>query len=292
MGSKLPKPNEAKGSRRPSANGGLISIMKSCLSRFSDDNVIMISNGMVYATLVALVPCLALIYTFLNYLGVVEPVIGFVDEFLFKTFGENAGRSLAGYLDGFMKNAMSLGVISSLSFVVTFLLLIDKLNVTVNRLFHCEVKGNPAVRFLKYLAFMIISMVVIAVLVGIYTRFSSWFLFLKDMPELSSFQVFAKEALARFMILFALFCVLYFIPDCDVNFYAALTGSVFGFVLMLVLEIVFKLIVKFSVKSSVIYGSLATLLFFFMFLSWMWRIMFTSVVLTNVLNKRFGRNTK
>lgn len=292
MGAKHKGPKEGRAVGPGLRSNGLISIMKSCLSRFSDDNVIMISNGMVYATLVALVPCLALVYTFLSYLGVVDPVIGFVDEFLFKTFGDNAGRSLSDYLDGFMKNAMSLGIISSLSFVVTFLLLVDKLNMMVNRLFHCEVKKNPALRLLKYLAFMVVSMIVIAVIVGIYTRFSSWFLFLKDLPSLSSFQVFAKNALARFMILVVLFGILYLIPDCDVNFYAALIGAFFGFVLIFVLEFVFKIVVRLSVKASVLYGSLATLLFFFMFLSWIWRIVFTSVVVTNVLNRRFSGKTE
>ncbi len=277
---------DGKRSRLTGLNG-LVGIMKSCLSRFSNDNVIMVSNGMVYATLVALVPCMALVYSFLNYLGVVEPVIQFVDEFFVKTFGDSEGISLAGYFDGFMKNAMGLNLISSLSFVVTFLLLVDKLNVTVNRLFHSEVKNNPVVRFLKYLAFMIVSMVIIAVVVGIYTRFSSWFLFLKDLPELSSVQVIAKDLLAKSMIYFALLGVLYLVPDCDVNFYAAAIGAGFGFVLLLVLEFVFKLVVKFSVKASVLYGSLATLMFFFMFLSWIWRIVFTSVVVTDVLNRDF-----
>ena len=61
---------DGKRSRLTGLNG-LVGIMKSCLSRFSNDNVIMVSNGMVYATLVALVPCMALVYSFLNYLGVV-----------------------------------------------------------------------------------------------------------------------------------------------------------------------------------------------------------------------------
>lgn len=272
--------------------GSLVNIIKGCLSRFSNDNVIMISNGMVYATLIALVPCMALIYGFLNYLGIIEPVVVFVDEFLVSTFGSTTGTSLAKYFEEFIQNALSLNIISSLSFVVTFLTLLDKLNVTVNNLFHNEKKQNPAIRFLKYLALMIVSMVIIAIVVGLYTRFSSWFLFLKDLPELNTVQVFVKKLLSKLMIFFTLLGILYLVPDCDVNFLAAVIGAFLGFILMLVLEFAFKLVVTFSVKYSVLYGSLATLLFFFMFLSWMWRIVFTSVVVTDVVNRNMKAQNK
>jgi len=272
--------------------GSLANIIKGCLSRFSNDNVIMISNGMVYATLIALVPCMALIYGFLNYLGVIEPVVAYVDEFLVSTFGKSTGTSLVEYFEEFIQNALSLNIISSLSFVVTFLTLIDKLNITVNNLFHNEKKQNPAIRFLKYLALMIASMTIIAILVGLYTRFSSWFLFLKDLPELSNVQIFVKKLLSKSMIFFTLLGILYLIPDCDVSFLAATIGALLGFILILVLEFAFKIVVTFSVKYSVLYGSLATLLFFFMFLSWMWRIVFTSVVVTDVINRNIKDQTQ
>jgi len=263
-------------------------IIKSCLSLFSKDNVVMISNGMVYTTLMALVPCMALIYSFLHHLGIIEPVIAYIDDFFVKTFGSSTGSSLVEYFDIFMQNAMSLSVISMLSFVVTFLRLIDKLTLMVNRLFHCKVKKNPAIRFLKYMGFMVASMAIIVILVSIYTRFSSWFVFLKDLPELSTMQVVLKKLLPKLSIFLVLFGIVYFIPDTKVNFYAAFIGSAIGFVFILGLEFVFKIIVTYSVKYSVIYGSLATLMFFFMFISWMWRIIFTSVVLTKVLNKSFS----
>lgn len=74
----------------------------------------------------------------LNYLGVIEPVVAYVDEFLVSTFGKSTGTSLVEYFEEFIQNALSLNIISSLSFVVTFLTLIDKLNITVNNLFHNE----------------------------------------------------------------------------------------------------------------------------------------------------------
>ena len=49
-----------------------------------------------------------------------------------------------------------------------------------------------------------------------------------------------------------------------------------------VLSKVFQFVVSWSVKYSVIYGSLATLLFFFMFLSYLWKIIFAAVIVSYV----------
>lgn len=276
-----------KKSNRPRRNlGSFWSILKSCLNRYSDDNVVMISNGMVYASLIALVPCLAFIYSFISYLGFTEPVVDLVNLFLLETFGTENGNVLIEYLDKFLTNAMSLGIISMLSFFVTFLLLIDNLHVTINRFFHCENKGNVALRVGKYGALMIVAMIAITLIVTIYTRFIASYVAFEGGFVLSGFEDFLRFLIPKVILFFSLFLITYVMPDCKVSSFAAVWGSVFGTTFVLLLEYVFKIVVKFSVGKFVIYGSLAAVLFFFMFLSWAWRIIFTSVVFTKVLDER------
>ena len=111
---------------------------KTFFQEFGGSSVSMLSNGMVYSTLIAVVPCLALIYAVLNIFGVLEPVAGLLETYILETFGESTGRSLVGYLNYFTKNAVSMGIVSILSFGVTFVLLIDKVFSIVNKIYHVE----------------------------------------------------------------------------------------------------------------------------------------------------------
>ena len=275
-----------KTSRKPQNwLGNLWRISKRCLSRYSEDNVTMISNGMVYATLIALVPCLAFVYSFISYLGFTDPVVRIVNQFLLETFGDDNGQILITYLDKFLSNAMGLGIISMLSFFVTFLLLIDNLHVTVNRFFHCSNKKNMPVRVGKYAISMIVSMASIALLVTVYTRFIASYIAFDGGLVISGYEEVSRVLISRTMVFITIFMINYVLPDCRVSRVSAFWGSLFGSVLIFLLEFVFKLVVKFSVSKFVIYGSLAAVLFFFMFISWAWRIIFTSVVVTKVLDE-------
>jgi membrane protein len=276
------KTNETTQKRK----GGSWLVFKRCLARYNEDNVVMLSNGMVYASLIALVPCLAFIYSFISQLGFTEPVVRLVNQFLVETFGEDNGKLLIDYLDKFLNNAMGLGIISMLSFFVTFLLLIDNLHVTVNRLFHCKNKSNIAVRIGKYAAALIGAMIAIALMVIIYTKFIASLFSFAGGTSISWVDDLIESIISKALVLLSLFVITYVMPDCKVSTYAAVNGAMFGSVLVSLLEYVFKLIVKFSVSKFVIYGSLASLLFFFMFLSWTWRIIFTAVVLTKVLDEQ------
>ena len=111
----------------------------------------MLSNGMVYSTLIAIIPCLAVIYAVLEMLGTLDPVVSILEESILNTFGEGIGNTLVGYLETFTNNAMGLGLVSILSFGLTFVLLIDKIFTVINKIYHTPKKGKIVTRYLKYI---------------------------------------------------------------------------------------------------------------------------------------------
>ena len=263
-----------------------VGFAKDFLGEFGASSVSMLSDGMVYATLIAVVPCLALIYAVLNVFGVLDPVMEILHTYIIETFGDDTGRSLVGYLNYFTKNAVSMGIVSILSFGVTFILLIDKVFSIVNKIYHVE-KGEILVKkYLKYVAVIVIGLAAIVLGVLAVGRFNSLSLKLRNMPDLSGFQKVFK-AVIPFAVLFGLMLALtYLVPYCKVRFASGMIGAAVGTVGIGVLGMVFKFVVQKSVKYSVIYGSLATLMFFFMFLSYLWKLVFASVIVTYVHQKR------
>ena len=249
---------------------------------FSGSSVSMLSNGMVYSTLIAVVPCLALIYAVLNMFGVLEPVVGLLETYILETFGESTGKSLMGYLNYFTRNAVSMGIVSILSFGVTFVLLIDKIYVVVNKIYHVPKGGKLVTRYLKYVGVIVVGLAAIVLAVFFEGRFNSLSLRLRNMPDLSGVQRVFK-IIIPFVILFGLMLALInFMPYVKVRFVSSLIGAAFGTASIGILGYVFKFVVTRSVKYSVIYGSLATLMFFFMFLSYLWKLVFTAVIMSYV----------
>ena len=259
-----------------------VGFMKMFFMEFSGSSVSMLSNGMVYSTLIAVVPCLALIYAVLNMFGVLEPVAGLLETYVIETFGESTGKSLVGYLNYFTQNAVSMGVVSILSFGVTFVLLIDKIYVVVNKIYHVPKGGKLVTRYLKYVLVIVVGLAAIVLAVFFIGRFNSLSLRLRNMPDLSGVQK-AFKIIIPIVILFGLMLALInFMPYVKVRFVSSLIGAGFGTVAIGVLGMVFKFVVTKSVKYSVIYGSLATLMFFFMFLSYLWKLVFMAVILSYV----------
>ena len=266
-------------------NSKPVGFIKNFLGEFSGSSVSMLSNGMVYSTLIAVVPCLALIYAVLNIFGVLDPVMSMLENYIIETFGDTTGKSLVGYLNYFTQNAVSMGIVSILSFGVTFVLLIDKIYSIVNKIYHVPKGKKLVVRYLKYVLVIAIGLAAIVLAVFSVGKFNSLSLKLRNLPDLSGFQKVVKAVLP-FIVLFVLMLALvYLMPNCKVRFLSGLIGAAVGAVGVGVLGMVFKFVVQRSVKYSVIYGSLATLMFFFLFLSYLWKLVFASVIVSYVHQK-------
>ena len=203
---------------------------------------------------------------------------------IIQTFGESTGKNLVGYVRYFTDNAMSMGVVSILSFGVTFVLLIDKIYTMVNRFYHAG-PGKIYIRYLKYVAFIVGGILAIAGMVFFIGRFNSFSAKLLNLPAIGYVGRVVKLLVPIAVIFGVMFSIIKFIPNCKVRTSSCLLGAGVGTVGIWVLGFIFQFIVRRSVKYSVIYGSLATLLFFFMFLSYLWKIVFSAVIASYVHQK-------
>ena len=261
---------------------GLVSLAKSFFKEFGENSSSMLSNGMVYSTLIAVVPCLAVVYAVLNLFGVLDPVVNVLEEYVISTFGEGTGATLVNYINTFTENAVGMGIVSILSFAVTFVLLIDKIFTVVNKIYNTKKGGNPIIRYLKYAGIIAVGLIAIVLAVFLVGRFNALSVKMRGIPRLSTFETLIKAILPIAAIFGVMLAVIILIPNCKVNFRSGVIGAVVGTVGIYVLGFIFSFVVGRSVKYSVIYGSLATLMFSFMFLSYLWKIIFASVTLAYV----------
>ncbi len=260
----------------------LVNLGRSFGDQFAESSANMLANGMVYSSLIALVPCLAVIYTILNMFGILDPFVSVLEEWVLDTFGAEVGSNLVGYLSVFTQNAMGMGVVSLLFFGFTFILLVDKLFTCVNKIYHTINNGNPALRYLKYLAIVATAILVIVVSVTSMVRFNSLSLAIQGIEALSGIQMVLQFILPHALSFGFLLLINLFVPNVRVKLKPALLGSAVGALGVWFLSWLFRVIVLRFVRYSVIYGSLATLVFFFLYLSFLWKIVFASVTFTYV----------
>lgn len=262
-----------------------LEFVKDYCREFSDNSSSLISNGMVYSTLLAMVPCLAVIYAFLNLFGVLDPVVAALQEFIVGAFGAQTGDVLMEYLEMFTENAMGLGIISMLSFSVTFVMLIDKIFTVVNKIYHVKKPGTPVIRYLKYIGIIAIGLIGIVILVLVVGIFNSITMKILEITRFTALDWLIKTGVP-IAVAFGILCAtIYLIPSCKVDFVSGMIGAVVGTVGIVILCFIFSFVVRFSVKYSVIYGSLATVLFSIMFLSYFWKILLGAITLSYVYQR-------
>ena len=238
------------------------------------DNVMMISSGMVYSTLIALIPCLTFLVAFLSVFGVLQPFMDFITEFLVDVFGSDTGHQLADYISLFSSNAMSLGVVGLVSFIITGILLVDKIYVSINQIFHTRPSTGAMRRFSSFLTFLIVLAFLIVASFALQTMVRNTFsrIAIGYGPPGSMGRLLSSS----FVIWLFLFLLYKAVPAAKIRTSSASIGAITGLVALLIATSILQGVTGMMVSYSVIYGSLASVFIALLYLYVCWFIIFFS----------------
>ncbi len=249
------------------------------------DNVLNSASGMVYSTLLAIVPALTFLFSFFTGLGVLEPLLNFISDSLTELTGGQTSEQVMTLLTTYTRNATTLGVVGLISFLVTMLLLINKVWSIINQIYRSVQSTNPVKRFMGYMTFVIVSTLLLAAYISIQSVFTDWYLGLIGY-SVGPWSTVISKVIPVLMLFVIFFLLIFFVPNTKVQFSAALTGSVFGVVIITVFTSLTGLLTSRAATFSVIYGSFAAL-FMFLFVCYVfWAAIFFSVELAYVYQYR------
>ena len=221
------------------------------------DNISIMASGMVYSTLIAVVPCLTFLIAFLSAFGVLQPFMNLIAMIFEDTFGENTGKELVSYIQQFSTNAMSLGVIGLVSFIFTGILLVNKIYT-----------------FLIMGAFMIVSVFALQSMVT---------------NTIAIIAIGDKRAgnfllsLGGIAIIWVALLLLYkAVPNTKIRTTSSTIGATTGTISLLVATGIFRAVTQFMVSYSVIYGSMASIFIALLYLFICWFLILFSAELVYV----------
>lgn len=231
--------------------------------------------GLVYTTLLSLVPLIAVSFSMLKGFGVhnqVEPLL----FNLLTPLGEK-GVEIATRIIEFVDN-VKVGVLGSLGLVVfiyTVISLVQKIERAFNFTWRVTEARPFAQRFSNYLSVILVGPVLVFTAIGITASITSTTV----VQKLMAIAVFGDlikvgTQLLPYVLIIVAFAFIYvFVPNTKVRVRSALVGALIAGVLWESTGFAFASFVASSTKYTAIYSALASLIFFMIWLQISWLIL-------------------
>jgi membrane protein len=262
-------------------------ILKVTLNHFMVDNTFLSASGMVYTSLTALIPALTVFFTFFGALGVLDPFKHFLTNAFNDIVEINIGDKILPFLDNYTTNATSLGIVGLISFLITMILLINRVWAIINGIYRTSTNRNIISRFANFITFAIMSVLLIAAFINFQTRFSSTYAEIMGTSLETNFFVSLLKSGLPFAIMFlGIFLLIYFVPNTKVELGAAAVGSFTGTVIITIINFILVNLSNYFIKLSVIYGSFAFIFIMLVLVYLAWAVIFFSAELAFVYQFR------
>ncbi|HKJ77720.1 MAG TPA: YihY/virulence factor BrkB family protein, partial [Gammaproteobacteria bacterium] len=231
------------------------------------------ATGLVYTTLLALVPALAVSFSVLKGFGVHEKLEPALLGFL-QPLGERAPE-LTERIVHFVEN-VHVGVLGSLGMALllyTVVSLLQKIEGAFNRVWRVRHSRSLARRFSDFLSVLLVGPFLVFLALGITASVSSNTLVqtLLAIEPLGTLMVWAGKVMPYLLVIAAFAFVYTYIPNTRVRIRAALMGAAVGGILWQTMGSFFASFIATSGRYTAIYSGFAIVVLFmvWLYLSWL-----------------------
>ena len=241
----------------------------------TDGQLTLSAMGLVYTTLLAIVPLVAVSFSVLKGFGVHNQVEPILLNFL-APLGER-GVEVTSRIIEFVDN-VKVGVLGALGLALLFytgVSLIQKIERTFNYIWRVTEHRPLAQRFSDYLTVILFGPVLVFTAIGLTASISSVTVVqrLMEIPAIGALLEFFGRLLPYLLVIAAFTLVYIFVPNTKVKFRSALVGGVVAGILWETTGWIFASFVVGSAKYAAIYSAFATLIFFMIWLYVSWLIL-------------------
>jgi len=236
---------------------------------FRQDNCFEAAGALSYTSLLALVPLMAVILGVLSAFPVFDYGVEQLQDFIFSNFVPAAGDVVQQYLDQFISRSTSLTGPGTLFLVVTALILMSTIEKSLNRIWRVGRARRPTSRLMVYWAVLTLGPLLLGASLGLTSVLAALPLLAPEFMRgtLQSLLLVATPFLVA-MLAFALIFMI--VPNRHVRFRHALAGALFSATAFELSKRGFVVYVTNFPTYERLYGALATIPIFlvWIYVSW------------------------
>jgi membrane protein len=235
------------------------------------DKVIIRASGLAYSSLLAAVPLVAVGFALFSAFGAFNEVRQKVQDFLFTQFLPTRQDEILQYFNQFTEGTSKLGLIGFLFLVLASILLLDNIESNFNQIWHVTTRRRFIAKITSYTSVLIFGTLLLGTSITMSARIKAM-LFRGvpfDLGTLEKLGVWVFPLVFAFLAFWLMYLV---IPYTRVRMKSALLGAAIGSILWELGKNFFANSIGVSVRYSTIYGSLAVIPIFLIWLYITWII--------------------
>jgi len=253
------------------AAGRFFRFLHALWDQFNRDKVVIRASGLAYSSLLATVPLVAVLFALFSAFGAFDDLKGKVQDLLFNVFLPTHQDQMVSYIDGFIENTKGLGFVGFVVLILTAILLLDNIESNFNDIWHVTTRRKIISKITAYTSVLVFLTILMGVSVTVTARiramlFAGTGIELSFLSRLGSWLFPLAASYLAFLLMFLI------IPSTKVRFRSAAVGALFTSIAWETAKYLFALSVGQSVRYSTIYGSLATIPIFLIWLYVTWVI--------------------
>lgn len=242
------------------------------------------ASAMAYVTLLSLVPSLAVSFSLLSTFTPLAHQKEFavnLKQWVLSKLTEGTGEEVASLLDQYLVSLdlTRMGITGFLGLVVSLVLLLRQIEITFNVIWKVNKNRNSFSRFIYFFSLLCLF-VVIASFGLLLLRNLGFQSFLISGPEAAFKSLFPASFLSYAISFVFFFVILKLVPNCKVNLKPVLVGATTTTVLFHLSKSGFLYYVRYIANYQAIYGALAALPLFLLWLYLCWVIVLLGATLT------------
>ncbi len=246
--------------------------------RLRQDKCFETAGALSYTTLFAVVPVLAAVIAIISVFPAFASLREGVTHFIFRSFVPAAGETVQGYLLQFADNASRLTATGIIVLLLSALVMMASIEDRLNRIWRVRARRKGSARLLLYWAALTLGPVLVTTGVGV----SSWVYAQPLWRGIAGHGVagFRLWLLAPFLITWFGLTLLYqVVPNCRVRWRDALVGALVAALLFEVARKGFALYVQAIANYREVYGALAAMPIFLIWVYLSWVIVLLGAIL-------------
>ncbi len=262
----------------------ILLFFKTLCLRFKHDRCTHHAAALSFSSLLALAPLLAICFALLSVFAPLESMGADLENFIYQYLVPDAGLDIRQYLTDFSDQTGKLTTIGLFTFLLTAIFLLYNIEESLNVIWKSEVRRKLVQRFLIYWALLTCG----PILMGAGLSLSTYALSLDVLNQLDSIVSFKVSLLKTLPVMFEAiaFSMLYIImPNHDIRLKHAIFAGITAAILFEITKRLFALFIVNFNNYEVVYGALATLPIFLIWIYLSWIVTLFGAVLIAVLEE-------